>query len=694
MTRCSKTFRFFILLGVCLLGGISAAANVDFTYQNSLLWGYMEDGVIQGRHLYCAMHHGLMILDIADPTSPTLVSKVPILDAEVIAMAVSGNYAYLGTTASELVIVDISDVLSPHIVGNFAVVNWVTDITVSGSTAYVCDEYIGLRVVDVSDPTHPTELGFFSTSVTGGREVVAVQDNYACVASRTYCWIVDVTDPADPQQAGLYIAPDRIQRLEMSGSTAYLAVEDSGLVTVDISDPAAPARLACLSINVQSTNAMDLEADHLFMATGYPSIEYAVKVVDISDPSQPIISGQIDAPAGRLNISQGLMFVTNGYSEFGLYDVSDLGSPQNLTLDPIPLYGYSGYGLEIVTDGRFIYIAGGEMGLVIVDNSDPTQPVVVSQGTTPNRSCDLELRDRYIYLVDNGNYATEGLEIVDVFDPTNPVVVGSLRINTCNKITLSGNYAFVGGNSATNYIVDISDPTQPVQLGTTYAVGITRGFAVKDNYLYISYGFGMVIADITDPDNPVVVDTLTADGSYGELLIYKGYLLAGVSTGFQVLDISTDPTSPTPIGFCACRPDDFKPYGDYLFVSNSQGVTLIDMFYLEFPAVVAAMPMDLDASSIAPYHNGLAVYDPFGLSIFQVSMPPCCAKAGDANYDLSTNLADVVYIINYIFKAGPPLLCPATGDVTGDCEVNISDAVILVNYIFRGGAAPTCSPCP
>lgn len=72
---------------------------------------------------------------------------------------------------------------------------------------------------------------------------------------------------------------------------------------------------------------------------------------------------------------------------------------------------------------------------------------------------------------------------------------------------------------------------------------------------------------------------------------------------------------------------------------------------------------------------------------------PCDCDAGDPNADLSTNVGDAVYIINYIFKGGPPptpyAIC--SGDANGDCAVNVGDAVYQITYIFKGGPAPvTC----
>jgi hypothetical protein len=73
---------------------------------------------------------------------------------------------------------------------------------------------------------------------------------------------------------------------------------------------------------------------------------------------------------------------------------------------------------------------------------------------------------------------------------------------------------------------------------------------------------------------------------------------------------------------------------------------------------------------------------------------PCQGICGDANFDLTVNVSDAVYIINYVFVGGgepqPVLAC---GDANTDGDVNVSDAVYIINYVFVGGGAPEdCSP--
>jgi hypothetical protein len=62
---------------------------------------------------------------------------------------------------------------------------------------------------------------------------------------------------------------------------------------------------------------------------------------------------------------------------------------------------------------------------------------------------------------------------------------------------------------------------------------------------------------------------------------------------------------------------------------------------------------------------------------------------GDQVMDLGVTAADVIWLVNYVFKGGlPPLPCPAAGDVTCDGSVTSADIIHLVNYVFKSGEVP------
>jgi hypothetical protein len=61
---------------------------------------------------------------------------------------------------------------------------------------------------------------------------------------------------------------------------------------------------------------------------------------------------------------------------------------------------------------------------------------------------------------------------------------------------------------------------------------------------------------------------------------------------------------------------------------------------------------------------------------------------GDVNQSGETDIADAVFLINYLFIQGPPPDFMELGDVNADCQVNVADIIYLINYLFLGGPPP------
>jgi hypothetical protein len=63
---------------------------------------------------------------------------------------------------------------------------------------------------------------------------------------------------------------------------------------------------------------------------------------------------------------------------------------------------------------------------------------------------------------------------------------------------------------------------------------------------------------------------------------------------------------------------------------------------------------------------------------------------GDANGDGYANIADAIFLIDWLLKGGiaPPVLEAADTDCSG--EHNIVDIVVILDWIFRGGPGPCC----
>ncbi|KPL00797.1 MAG: hypothetical protein AMJ91_03235 [candidate division Zixibacteria bacterium SM23_73_3] len=74
---------------------------------------------------------------------------------------------------------------------------------------------------------------------------------------------------------------------------------------------------------------------------------------------------------------------------------------------------------------------------------------------------------------------------------------------------------------------------------------------------------------------------------------------------------------------------------------------------------------------------------------------PVCAKIrsgqrGDVNGDGFIDLADVLFLVSYLYKDGPAPDPLEAGDVDFDGDIDLGDLLYLVNYLYKGGPSPGC----
>jgi hypothetical protein len=68
-------------------------------------------------------------------------------------------------------------------------------------------------------------------------------------------------------------------------------------------------------------------------------------------------------------------------------------------------------------------------------------------------------------------------------------------------------------------------------------------------------------------------------------------------------------------------------------------------------------------------------------------------NTGDVNLSGTITSADIIALVNYVFKSGPsPLPCSASGDVNCTGGITSADIISLVNYVFKS-QTPPCDVC-
>ena len=165
-------------------------------------------------------------------------------------------------------------------------------------------------------------------------------------------------------------------------------------------------------------------------------------------------------------------------------------------------YDTSGYAQDVAVSGGDAYIADGNNGLVVVDVSDPTDPVRVGGYYDSNYAQGVAVSGDYAYVADG----TGGLVVVDVSDPPDPTWVGGYDASDyAYGVAVSGGYAYVADRDSGLVVVDVSDPANPTRAGG-YDTGSAQSVAVAGGYAYVADGSGGLVVLEPDSDGDGVAD--------------------------------------------------------------------------------------------------------------------------------------------------------------------------------------------
>jgi hypothetical protein len=278
----------------------------------------------------------------------------------------------------------------PFLAGSLALEGVLQDVVVAEGHAFVAAGAEGLQVVDVRDSDRPARVGGHPTP--GGARRLVVSGHHAFVVDFEHGVIVfDVTNPADPRPVGNY---------------------ETFEITLDV---ATCGDQVCV--------------------IGRDGRDYGLRVLDVRDPTLPLLVGTSDLLEGasRVEHARGTVFVAGG--EVDPECGSDDTDVCNTTLQ------------------RF-------------DVRDPTAPVELARFSASGSIVDLALSGDHAFLAVR-SYSAAALEVVSVSDPTNPSHAGRAVLPYVARdrygrgrglaVAVHGSHAFVAAAAEGLAMFDVGD---------------------------------------------------------------------------------------------------------------------------------------------------------------------------------------------------------------------------------------------
>ena len=259
-------------------------------------WDAIAIATDSSNHAFLAeLNGGLKILDYSNPTLPQLIGQFD-PNEEVKNVAFSNNLCYL-LCDTDLLIIDVSNLESPKLIGRIAFADSVSNnsvavasfICVNGPIVYVARKSENLFAINAVDPSHPKIMSV--CNLIGLPVGMSKTNSYLYVANAdTGIQIFDVSDPSTPKEKGfLRVVP--LSAITISGNELFVlgwegsGFGEAGLAEYDINNQLNPTLKYILSIPGGVSSA-EIATDKNYEYVLYNGIFITV---DISSPDSGII---------------------------------------------------------------------------------------------------------------------------------------------------------------------------------------------------------------------------------------------------------------------------------------------------------------------------------------------------------------------------------------------------------------------
>jgi hypothetical protein len=329
---------------------------------------------ISGDDLYLSAFDGFHVIDISEPTVPVDVGMVAgYSGADQIVS--QGEWAFSAHDRG-LRIYDVSDPSDPMFLANSLEGEAVFDVALGDQVALVALGDGGLQVLDVGSPSLPSIVGGIQTPVA--TEVIAAYEDIVYRVKDTGLQVFRVTPaglPVELRYVELGLRPGSIALVD--GEFLYLTVSGrQGVAIVSLASPRHPQLKGLIDQPVVSFGVEESKVYAWVSATGFV-------VFDVTDQTSPVEIGRIEDPGGdydQISVSGGLAIAIGyGYPSDAvrMIDVSDPTNPEQVhVLLEEDFQTVRGAGLH---NGIAVLGMAGDEGrkLRSYDVHDPTTPVLI-----------------------------------------------------------------------------------------------------------------------------------------------------------------------------------------------------------------------------------------------------------------------------------------------------------------------------
>eukprot|EP01059_Diplonema_ambulator_P008533 TRINITY_DN1818_c0_g1_i4.p1 TRINITY_DN1818_c0_g1~~TRINITY_DN1818_c0_g1_i4.p1 ORF type:complete len:1320 (+),score=337.45 TRINITY_DN1818_c0_g1_i4:58-4017(+) len=449
---------------------------------------------------------GLAVVSVADPQSPKLLGTYTLpcegaVCLEAVDVAVADGFAFVAGGYYGLLIINVTDPTTPYLVSRVPTVGYTYSVAASSASAVLYIGYTsGFAIVRISSLTTPVvvfiDIPIFPSDIVVNGNLVYIAGRQGTTQNSSGLIAIDATDPSAPVVLGS-VAIQSPAKLYYTSGIAFVASRN-GVAVVDVSDPSAMSVVRTILPTTSVKDVAYVPVDvYVYMALHDRGFAVYSAVADS-------IIGEYDTPnaAQSIYMSGSMIYVTDTGHLGGLYayDVAAFQSVGAQAAGSLPI----GNAVDIVVVGEYAYLAVTG-GLLIVNVATPSVMSIAANYSLEGLTYALAVANNVVYIASTG----AGLVIIDVSNPGSPQLLLTFGFSEIvSSIFVVGSRAYVGTQSGGGVkILDVSSPRDPVFLGEftdPSLIDVHDVFVASDKAFITSTG-AVFVVDVTYGTSPVLL---------------------------------------------------------------------------------------------------------------------------------------------------------------------------------------------
>jgi hypothetical protein len=450
------------------------------------------------------------------------------------------------------------------------------------------------------------------------------------------------------QSLDIHTSALRTNTLEakVSNGRACLAVPN-GMMVVDVSDPSQPELIGQMP-SAREIFGLDMRDNMVFLAC-----QGGLGLVDVTDPTQPVLvgdllSGVVDT-VFDVTVAGNYAYAASGTS---LVIVDYVNEQHPLAIYPMTQV------IRIVRSDNYLLAVDRSDGLIILDVTSPLQPVFVGRYEWLTAAVDVAINGTRVYCID-----ATGIHILDITNPFEPIPINDYALTyPALDVAVNGSIVSVITQVYDLIVLDMSDPSVPIFCASFDTPWLAQAVTVVGEYAYVvDDPAGLEIISISQPTLPRLIGEYRTPGHSNDICLWGPYLfVSDFNQGLRIIDVA-DSHYPRAVSACSTGVGVRDVLVDYPYAylsTDFQGMIIIDINDILNPNVVSQFGTTFvyglskrdNIVYLASLWDGLQVVDvsdPAAPQLLASYPAPSCITAtyvaGDKLYVVDQNTGMIIF---------------------------------------------------